>query len=220
MRARIFILAVVFAAAGGGRALAQSQETRSNRGDMTVVRRGDMLLASFQFSDIINPARQKRLSDGFTSRILVAARLLAGPKRVPVAQGLLETTVRYDVWEETFFVTTQGSDGQRKSQWRAMADVIRACTVVENMPLIPMMPHPTEGPFRLEVQVQVNPTSPELMRKVRDYLVNPDGRASMGGGTKFFSSISRIFVNQADFKAEAQVTYRSRDIPAISTEGR
>jgi hypothetical protein len=223
MRARICILAMVLVAvgaAGGGRALAQGHETRWNRSDMTVVRRGDALLASFRFGDIINPARQKRLSDGFTSRILVAARLLAGPKRVPVAQGLLEITVRYDVWEETYFVSIQGAGGLRKLQLRTMEDVLRACTVVEKMPLIPMLPHPAEGPFRLEVQVQVNPTSPELMRKVRDYLVNPDGRASMGGGTKFFSSISRIFVNQADFKAEAQVTYRSRDIPAIPTEGR
>ncbi len=223
MRALSFILAwlaLVSVPLAPSAVFAQGKETRSDRTDMKLMRRGDTVLASFDFSDVLTPARQKRLSDGFTSRILVAARLLAGKKRVPVAQGLLETTVRYDVWEETYFVTVQGSNGQRKSQWRAMADVIRACTVVEGMPLLPMMPIPAEGPFRLEVQVQVNPTSPELMRKVREYLVNPDGRATMGGGTKFFSSISRIFVSQDDFKAEAQVTYRSRDIPDIAADSR
>lgn len=223
MRARSFILTLLALAGiplGPSTALAQGKETRSDRADMKLLRRGEVVLASFNFGDILTPSRQKRLSDGFTSRILVAARLLAGAKRVPVAQGLLETTVRYDVWEETYFVAIQGSNGLRKSQWRAMPDVIRACTQVEDMPLLPMMPIPAEGPFRLEVQVQVNPTSPELMRKVREYLVNPDGRASMGGGTKFFSSISRIFVSQDDFKAEAQVTYRSRDIPNIAADSR
>jgi hypothetical protein len=195
-----------------GLAAAQVKEVRSFRDvDMQLARQGEGLNASFRIEEVFTPRMKKRLSSGFTSRILLGVQVLAGKDKVPVAQALVAYTILYDIWEERFSVRIQGTQGQQRLVLKSMEELVQACSQIRQLSLARLLDLPADLGLTLEVRIQVNPTSPEQMRKVREYLANPDGRSQVGG-TKFFGSFSRIFVNEKDFQADALYTYRSREL--------
>ena len=194
-----------------GEGFAQVKEVKTFKREMKLQENGARLEASFFFPDVFTPRFKKRLSSGFTSHVLVGVQLLVAKERVPLAQGVAEYTILYDIWEEKFAVRVQGVEGQKDLVVPSMEDLVRSCATVDKMQLTRLLDLPADVKVFLEVRIQINPTSPEQLRKVREYLANPDGSGRVGGA-KFFGSFSRIFVDEKDFQAEAVYTYRSPEL--------
>lgn len=197
------------------KAAAQVRDVRRFERDMTLEQKGEALLASFSFDEVFTDRFRRRLSSGFTSRLVVKV-VLANKKGKKVALGLIQYTILYDIWEERFRVRIRGTQGRRDLQVGSMNDLLKACSQVSGLPLIFDLGLDAKELYRLQVDIEVNPASEEQRRKVREYLANPDGRSTVGSPSSFFGSFSRIFVREKDIQADAIYTYRSplRALPA------
>ena len=212
------ILAVLGLALPG---LAQVKETKSFKRDMQVVQKDDQPVMSVSFNEVFTSKLRHRLSSGFTSRILVDIVLREEKRKTPLAQDLVQFTILYDIWDERYTVREEGPLGKRDFRIYSMKDLIKTCGSFNDLPLTPLLSLPEEMKARIEVRITVNPTSPELRRKVREYLANPDGSGSFRRGSRpgFFTRFSRIFVSEKDIQADMVYTFRSQQIslPTNST---
>ncbi len=164
---------------------------------------------SAQYQEVFTPRLRQRLSNGFTSRILVDVVMREVKKKTPVAAGLLRLTILYDIWEESFHVRQESGAGRKDVHLRSMKELIALCGSLRQLALVPTRELKEGAKVRIEVRITVNPTSAELRSKVRRYLANPDGRGHIGSPRSFFGSFSRIFVNEKDMQADMVYTYRS-----------
>ncbi len=195
---------------------AQVKVEKKYKRDMDLTWREERLELSMDFPEAFTNRLRKRLSNGFTSRILIEARLEEQKKRTPVAQAIVQYTILYDIWEEKFNIRHETPAGRRDFQASSMAELIRMCSQLKRLPLQRLVELPAGTKYRLRVRIVVNPMSAELRKKVREYLSNPDGGSHIGSPRSFFGSFSRIFVDEKAFQADAVHIYRSpkRFLPA------
>jgi hypothetical protein len=189
---------------------AQVKEMKSFSRDMEVVRQDGKPVVSVSFDEVFTPRLRHRLSNGFTSRILVDIVMREAKSKTPLAQELVQYTILYDIWEEHFNVREETPLKKRGYRIDSLKNLIRRCGSLRKLPLVPLLELPSEASCQIEVRITVNPVSPELRRKVREYLSNPDGGGHIGSPRSFFGSFSRIFVSEKDIQADMVYTYRSQ----------
>ena len=120
-------------------------------------------------------------------------------------------TILYDIWEERFAVREEGLGHRRDMQAGSLEEVMQHCGALHGVPMVALDQLKADRRYRIELRIEVNPTSPEQRRKVREYLANPDGgSAQLGSPRSFFGSFSRIFVSEKDIRADAVLKYRSK----------
>lgn len=196
-----------------GPARGQVREVRSFRRAMQVALKDGKPLLSVAFDEIFTPRLRHRLSSGFSSRILIDIILRTQKRKTPLAHGLVQYTIIYDIWEERFNIREETPGGKRNFTISSMKDLIHTCGSLHQLVLRPLLEIPTNENLSAEVRITVNPASREMRRKVREYLANPDGTGHIGSPRSFFGSFSRIFVSEKDIQADMVYTYRSPGIP-------
>ncbi|MBW1808766.1 MAG: DUF4390 domain-containing protein [Deltaproteobacteria bacterium] len=216
-KSKIWAILVVLGLAMPG--LAQVKEVKSFKRNMQVAQKDGQPVLSVTFDEVFTPRLRHRLSSGFTSRILVDIVLREEKRKTPLAQGLVQFTILYDIWEKRFTVREEGPMGKRDFRIYSMKELIKTCGSLRDLPLTPLLSLPKKMESRIEVRITVNPMTPELRRKVREYMANPDGSGHIGGPRSFFGSFSRIFVSEKDIQADMVYTYRSQrlSLPTNST---
>jgi hypothetical protein len=196
----------------------QVTKVRAMERDMLLVRENHLLLLSLDCSEVFSDWVRKRLSSGFTSRVLVEIQLKDKGSKKILARGFLQYRILYDLWEEVFVVRVEGVGQQDVLRFHSMDALVRRIGALRKQALVVSTPL-VGGLYRAEVRVVVNPTSPELLRKIRTYLRNPDGRRSIGGSKSFFGTLSPIFVEEERFHADLILVYRSGPLKLDSKEG-
>ncbi len=201
-----------------GNARGQVREVRSFVREMQLVIKDGRPALSVSFDEIFTLRLRHRLSSGFASRILIDIILRTSKRRTPLAHGLVQYTIIYDIWEERFNVREETPWGRRSFSIGSMKDLIRKCGSLHKLMLRPLLDLPADKLLSAEVRITVNPASREMRRKVREYLANPDGSGHIGSPRSFFGSFSRIFVSEKDIQADMVYTYRSHGIRPIGTK--
>ncbi len=188
--------------------------------DMTLGRSGGSPTISASFEEVYDQELKKRLSSGFSSRIIVEVWLRDRQRQIPLAQGLYQVTAVYDIWEEHFVVQLLGPEGERRLVINDMAALLRACGSLKDLRLNLLMEASERTEVEAEMRVTVNPALPGLREKVRQYLANPEGGRRLGSPRSFFGSFSRIFVSERDIQADSIYIFRSPPLLLEKTQSR
>jgi len=194
---------------------AQVKEVKSFSRDMQVEMVKGRPVVSVTFDEVFTPRLRHRLSNGFTSRILIDIVMSRDKKGTPLAQALVQYTIIYDIWEERFNVREETPGGRKEYVVRSMKELIRNCGTLREVSLNPLLDLPAGTRSHIKVRITVNPTSRELRRKVRRYMANPGGHGRIGSPQGIFT-FSWIFMNEKDIQADMVYTYKSQrfDLPA------
>ena len=191
-------------------AFGQVERVRSFKRPMPIDVIGGQVVMSAEFPEVFGRKFKRKLASGFTSRLLISVRLKAAGKSKPVASRLVVFTILYDIWDELFAVREEGLGRRRDLQLGSLEEVMRHCGALRKMPLAALGQLRAGQRYQVDLRIEVNPTSPEQRRKVREYLANPDGGgAQLGAPRSFFGSFSKIFVSEKDIRADAVLKYRS-----------
>lgn len=206
---RVFIMIVLIVPVVS---LGQKATVKSYKRPMQIVRKEKYIEISASFSEMFTNKFKHRLSSGFTCQIIMNVSLLEDGHKKPMAQSVVQTSILYDIWEESFTVNFEGPFKQKKMQIQSMQDIIDKCGSLNNLPLRPkqLLDSDDRKKYRLRVDITINPTSEVLRRKVREYLANPEGRSYVGSPRSFFGSFSKIFVSERDLQADAVYKYESQ----------
>jgi hypothetical protein len=222
MRFRSAILTVaLFLGGAAPEALGQVKSVQRFDRPMRLDRQDDRLVASFDCPEVFSDWVRQRLGSGFTSRVVINLQLLDRKGEALLGQGVVQYTIRYDIWEERFAVRVEGMGARRNLLVSSLEELVKRFGTISQMPIIQLIDLAGAGQVQLVARVVVNPTSPELRKKVREYVANPDGRREIGTPRSFFGSFSRIFVNEKKIQADAVLIFRSGtlDMPVAKPAG-
>lgn len=124
-----------------------------------------------------------RLGNGLRNVLAVVVGAVPAGAAEPTVGFARVVEVLYDVWDETWTVTIRDaqSPGGRRRVVTTVAELRKLLDRAADADLGPAAALPA-GPFTVDVRIDVNPVSPELLARTREYLAGAAGRP--GGASR------------------------------------
>jgi hypothetical protein len=183
--------------------------------------RGGRLLAGADLSQVLPPDLPRHLASGLTNVIAVHAALLPEHGGEPQAIAGREIDVLYDVWEETYAVTVKDRECPRGER-RAIADAARLRAFLADLRGLDLGPAAAlgTGGFVVQLRVEVNPVSKELLERTREFIANPSSSRVGGGPSRsVLGAMAAYLLRGADPGADVHLV-KSRPFTLREVTGR
>jgi len=175
---------------------------------VTLESRGGLVSAAVDLGPALPPDLSSRLGNGLRNVLAIFVGVVPVGAEDPTIGYARMVEVLYDVWEETWTVTIR--DGRSPAGRRRVV-----ATVAE---LRALLSHgadaelgPTAGlpgtPFTVDVRIDVNPVSPELLARTREYLAGAAGRPG-GASRSVLGAVAGFLLREPDEGGEA-LSFRS-----------
>jgi hypothetical protein len=155
------------------------------------------LRASFSIPSILDADLKSRVSSGLTSRILVSAWVESAGGDWRGHESLVSLQAVYDVWDEQYILKRSNVTGSTTKREKELAAFLDALVWLERVPLAPAPVLEGSKQYVVRVTVSVNPPSPELLEKAREYLSDPEGYKRLSPSRTAFGSFARTFIPAA-----------------------
>lgn len=138
--------------------------------------RGGRLTAAVDLGPLLPAGLPDQMGNGLRNVVAVFVGVVPVGADAPTAAFARVVEVLYDVWEETWLVTVRDpqSPAGRRQVLRSAAELRQLLAHVADGDLGPASALPT-GRFTVDVRIDVNPISPELLARTRQYLAGASG---------------------------------------------
>jgi hypothetical protein len=177
---------------------------------------GNVVNASFDVTAAFTEAFRKRLMHGLTSRVLIEMELIDSV-RAPVAASVRACELKLEVWEDMFYVALSEEARAKKKKFILADEAIRMCAIVDKTPVAERTLLTRASGYRLVVRVALNPVSPEILEKTREFMSGARGTGGGGRSGSFLSAVANLFhstSNSGGFVFESQPLSRpSKEVP-------
>jgi hypothetical protein len=170
----------------------------------------DRLSASFDLTAAFSPDLEKEFASGLTNVVAIFISLVPEEGGPPLVASGRVADVLYDVWEEAYAVTLRDARLQRPERHsvRDFAALRRLLGEAKGLDLGPAELAPA-GDFHVEVRVEVNPVSRELMQRTRELLAHPATGRPGGGSRSVLGAVASYLLRDPD-PGDDVVLFRSR----------
>jgi len=175
-----------------------------------------VLYLSAGFRDVIDPELQAKLSRGLpTTIVLTAAIYRAGVNNAaPLSTTAHTCKVTWHVWEEAYRVEIARPGGSQVRWTTTVEGVLRRCADVRRLLAGTAQQIPLNTPLFCSAKVQINPLSPEVMQKLKLWVLRPSGTSTAAPSDALFSTFSGLFLQRVG-EAKLELKFNSR--PLLST---
>jgi len=177
---------------------------------MWFAERGDQLVVSTMFTELLDTNAYERLASGFATTVVARIYVYRKGSDEPVAAVMSSFRVVYDLWDQNYVVRVDGPLGRRTWRFTQRAEALKALTTLDAVPIAPLDSIPRGPLFYMAMVVELNPVSPELLAEMRRWLTRPAGSASIDRGSSFFGSFVSVFVNPRLPEADRVLRMRSQ----------
>jgi hypothetical protein len=176
--------------------------------------RGDRLVARLDLAAAFPEELRRTFGNGLTNVVALHVSLVPEGGEAPAALFGREVDVLYDVWEETYAVTVKdpGSPRGRRSSARSWEELRALLADARDLDLAPLA-ELGDGAWVLRARVEVNPVSPELLQRTREFIANPPGGVRGGAPSRSVLGAMASYLLQAADAGEAR-QFRSRSFTA------
>ena len=161
-----------------------------------------IIVMRYDISTAFTEKFRRRLSGGLTSRALIEA-VLRDEQGTPLAVEVRSCELRLDVWDEVVYARIRDATHLTRRTYPLIDDALRACGTVEDSFTAPPLLRQTGG-YRLTVTVAVNPVSPELLERTREFVADPRGTGA-ARPRAFFGAVARLFRSEAEARGRSFV---------------
>jgi hypothetical protein len=176
-----------------------------------------VLYLSAGFRDVIDQELQAKLSRGLpTTIVLTAAIYKAGPSQgQPLSTTAHTCRVTWHVWEEAYRVEITRPGGSQVGWTTTVEGVLRRCAEVRRLLAGTAQQIPGNIPLFCSAKVQVNPLSPEVLQKLKLWVLRPSGTGTAAPSDALFSTFTGLFLQRLG-DAERELKFNSRSlIPVV-----
>lgn len=138
---------------------------------------------------------RKKLGGGLTSRVLIEV-VLQDASGNDLSVRVRSCQLRLDVWDDLYYVGVRDGSRQRRGTFASVDEALAACGAVSDFQLVDLELLGSGTSYRVLVNVALNPVSPELLERTREFMSNPRGSAG-GRPRAFFGAVARLFRSDA-----------------------
>lgn len=205
------VAALLLVAPGLARAQARPVQTRDVLFEWDA--EAKVLYLSAGFRDVIDPELQAKLSRGLpTTIVLTAAIYRAGVSgAAPLSTTAHTCKVTWHVWEEAYRVEISRPGGSQVRWTTTVEGVLRRCAEVRRLLAGTAQQIPAATPLVCSAKVQVNPLSPEVMQKLKLWVLRPSGTGTAAPSDALFSTFTGLFLQRVG-EAERELKFNSRPL--------
>jgi hypothetical protein len=187
----------------------------------TLEARGGRLRASLDVSAAFRPELARELGNGLTNVIAVHVGLVSEKGDEPVAVYGREIEVLYDVWEESYRVSEKDVDADRPRTRRLVfQDYPSLRDHLSHLRDVDLGPTRTiaSGRWVIQVRIEVNPISQELLDRTREFIANPAAGAREGGSSRsFLGTMASYLLSNTDTGTAVShfrsASFTAREVP-------
>jgi hypothetical protein len=173
-----------------------------------------LLYLSVGFRDVIDQELQAKLSRGLPTTIVLTAAIYRAGGSQPLSTTAHTCKVTWHVWEEAYRVEITRPGGSQVRWTTTVEGVLRRCAEVRRLLAGSAQQIPQAAALFCSAKVQVNPVSPELMQKLKLWVLRPSGTGTAAPSDALFSTFTGLFLQRVG-DAERELKFNSR--PAVPT---
>jgi hypothetical protein len=209
-RVALTVALTLFAA---GRAFAQATEEEGQARTALLEWDADqkLLYASMNFRDVIDTRIRGKLSRGLPTTIVLTATVFRVGSTRPLSTTAQTCKVTWHVWEEAYRVEMMRPGSSSTLQWSpTLEGVLRRCAEIHRLLAGDRTQIPEGVSLRVSGRVQVNPLSPEVLRKIQRWVMRPGSTGTAAPGDALFSTFTGLFLQRiGDAEREVKFTIPS-----------
>lgn len=172
-----------------------------------------LLYLSIGFRDVIDSELQAKLSRGLPTTIVLTAAIYrsGGGSIQPLSTTAHTCRVTWHVWEEAYRVETTRPGGSQVRWTTTVEGVLRRCAEVRRLVAGTAQQIPVNTVLLCSAKVQVNPLSPEVLQKLKLWVLRPSGTGTAAPSDALFSTFTGLFLQRVG-EAERELKFNSRPV--------
>jgi hypothetical protein len=174
-----------------------------------------LLYLTVGFRDVIDQELQAKLSRGLPTTIVLTAAVYRAGGTQPLSTTAHTCKVTWHVWEEAYRVEITRPGGSQVRWTTTVEGVLRRCADVRRLLAGTALQIPVNTPLFCSAKVQVNPLSPEVLQKLKLWVLRPSGTGTAAPSDALFSTFTGLFLQRVG-EAERELKFNSRPAqPAV-----
>lgn len=172
-----------------------------------------LLYLSIGFRDVIDSELQAKLSRGLPTTIVLTAAIYrtGGGSTQPLSTTAHTCRVTWHVWEEAYRVEITRPGGSQVRWTTTVEGVLRRCAEVRRLVAGNAQQIPVNTVIVCSAKVQVNPLSPEVLQKLKLWVLRPSGTGTAAPSDALFSTFTGLFLQRVG-EAERELKFNSRPV--------
>ena len=175
----------------------------------------NLLYLDVLFRDIVDANLQSKLSRGLPTTIVLTAAVYRAGSSAPLSTTAQTCKVTWHVWEEAYLVEVMRPGSTRQSWTTTAEGVIRRCTEVRHLLAGDATQIPQNVALVAAGKIQINPVSPELLQKIKRWVMRPSATGTAAPGDALFSTFTGLFLQRIG-DAERQQKFTTKALlPAV-----
>ena len=168
-----------------------------------------LLYLGLGFRDVVDGGIRAKLSRGLPTTIVLTATIYRPGVRDPLATTAQTCRVTWHVWEEAYRIELT-RPGSVQVRWTTTLEgVLRRCAEARRLLAGNASQIPEGVPLLVRGSIQVNPVSPEVLQKLRLWVMRPSGTGTAAPGDALFSTFTGLFLQRIG-DAERDVRFITR----------
>jgi len=155
-----------------------------------------LLYLGIAFRDLVDTDIQSKLSRGFPTTIVLTATIQRGGSSDVLSTTTQTCRVTWHVWEEAYHVEIVRPGATRVSWTTTIEGVLKRCAEARRLLAGDATQIPLGVPLYVRGSIQVNPVSPQVLSKLRRWVMRPSGTGTAAPGDALFSTFTGIFLQR------------------------
>jgi hypothetical protein len=170
--------------------------------------RGQLFL-DMGFRDVLDASIRSKLSRGLPTTIVLAATIQRAGSSEPLSTTTQTCRITWHVWEEAYYVEIV-RPGSSQARWTpTLEGVFRRCAETHGLLAGDATQIPQNVPLYARGSIQINPVSPEVMQKLKRWVMRPSSTGTAAPGDALFSTFTGLFLQRIG-DAEREVRFFTR----------
>jgi hypothetical protein len=168
-----------------------------------------LLYLNMSFRDVLDQGVRNKLSRGLPTTIVLTATLQRAGSGEPLSTTAQTCRVTWHVWEEAYHVEII-RPGSSLVRWTTTLEgVLRRCAEARRLLAGNASQIPQGVALYARGSIQINPVSPEVLQKLKLWVMRPSSNGTVAPGDALFSTFAGLFLQRIG-EAEKEQRYQTR----------
>lgn len=168
-----------------------------------------LLYIDIGFRDVLDAGIRNKLSRGLPTTIVLTATIQRMGSGEPLSTTAQTCRVTWHVWEEAYHVEII-RPGTSQVRWTTTLEgVLRRCAEARRLLAGDASQIPPGAALYARGSIQINPVSPEVLQKLKRWVMRPSSTGTAAPGDALFSTFAGLFLQRIG-DAEREVRFQTR----------